>query len=47
MAGTVIVLWLMCITIIEASIHGLSAVRDGEFAPLGFTSIGKQIGHHV
>jgi hypothetical protein len=47
MGGTVIVLWLMCVTVIEASIHGLPAVRDGEFAPLGFTSIGKKIGCYV
>lgn len=39
--------WVICITVIQASIHGLSAVKDSEFAPLGITSIGKQIGHHV
>lgn len=44
MVGTVIVLWLMVVTVVEASLNGLPAVKDGEFAPLGFNSIGKQIG---
>ena len=45
MAGTVIVLWLVGVTVVEASINDLPAVRDGEFAAVGLSSIGKlQIG---
>ncbi|KAG0630426.1 hypothetical protein M758_1G177400 [Ceratodon purpureus] len=40
MAGTVIVLWLVGVTVVEASINDLPAVRDGEFAAVGLSSIG-------
>ncbi|KAG0591516.1 hypothetical protein KC19_1G180400 [Ceratodon purpureus] len=40
MVGTVIVLWLVGVTVVEASINDLPAVRDGEFAAVGLSSIG-------
>jgi len=42
MAGTVIVIWLMGVTVVEGCINGLPAIANGEFAPGGFSSIGKR-----
>lgn len=40
MAGTLIVLWLMGVVVVESSMNGLRAIADGELAPVGFNSIG-------
>jgi hypothetical protein len=41
MVGTLIVLWLMGVTVVESFMHRLPAIADGELAPVGFSSIGK------
>lgn len=41
MVGTLIVLWLMGVTIVESSLNGLPAIANGGLAPIGFSSIGK------
>ena len=43
MAGTLIVLWLMGVTVVESSMNRLPAIADGELAPVGFSSIGKRM----